>query len=219
MTTLAYYGQPHFYFQYLEPYLPKDLPLARLYPFFYFSISCVVLRTLLPLTIILFIFRKKPSEYGYRLKGTYEFAWGYIVLFILVLPFVIYASNLSSFQEKYPFGNEVLIEKSVPVQDFIVYQAFYGLVFISGESYWRGFVLFGLEKRFGYFSILIMIIPYCMSHFGKPVAEVYGSILAGAILGFLALKHRSFWLGVILHWSVAITMDMFAIYNRGIEFI
>jgi hypothetical protein len=37
------------------------------------------------------------------------------------------------------------------------------------------------------------------------------------VLGFLALRHRSFWLGVAVHWAAAITMDVLAIVMRGIE--
>ena len=36
-------------------------------------------------------------------------------------------------------------------------------------------------------------------------------------MGYLALRHRNFWLGVAVHWSVALSMDLLAIRARGIE--
>ena len=56
-----------------------------------------------------------------------------------------------------------------------------------------------------------MVVPYCMVHFGKPVPEVVGAIFAGIILGTLALRTRSIWCGVLIHISVAWTMDLLAL--------
>jgi membrane protease YdiL (CAAX protease family) len=56
-----------------------------------------------------------------------------------------------------------------------------------------------------------MVIPYAMIHFGKPVPEAFAAIVAGSLLGYFALRSRSFLWGAALHWSVAITMDIFAI--------
>ncbi len=98
-----------------------------------------------------------------------------------------------------------------------MYQLFYGIIFISGESFWRGYIIFGLQKDMGWFALIFMIIPYTMAHYGKPFPETIGAIAAGLVLGYLALKHRNFWLGVAAHWGIVITMDVSAIVRRGIE--
>jgi membrane protease YdiL (CAAX protease family) len=72
-----------------------------------------------------------------------------------------------------------------------------------------------LKKRFGYYSIFIMMIPYCMIHFGKPLPETIGAVFAGIVLGSMSLKSNSIWLGVLLHFSVAISMDFFAVWNMN----
>jgi hypothetical protein len=216
MTTLWYFGRIDFYYAHLHALVPPDWPMARMYPFFYFSLSCVVLRTGVPL-ILMRLLGRRPREYGYSPRGTFEFAWGYAILFAAVVPFLWYASTLPSFQSAYPFCSEAIVDGRIRVADFVVYQCFYALIFVSGESYWRGFVLFGLERAIGYLAIFVMVIPYCMSHYGKPPAEAFASVLTGIVLGFLALRHRSFWLGVAVHWSAAIVMDATAIIQRGIE--
>ena len=41
-------------------------------------------------------------------------------------------------------------------------------------------------------------------------------IIAGIILGTLSLKSRSIWLGVAIHFSVAITMDICSLWQKGL---
>jgi membrane protease YdiL (CAAX protease family) len=56
-----------------------------------------------------------------------------------------------------------------------------------------------------------MIVPYCMIHFQKPMAETFGAIIAGLVLGTLAMRTRSIWGGVAIHAAVALTMDVLAL--------
>lgn len=66
-------------------------------------------------------------------------------------------------------------------------------------------------------ALLFALVPYVCGHFGKPLAEALGAIAAGSVLGWLALKHRSVWLGVALHYGVALTMDVLAIARAGLR--
>jgi membrane protease YdiL (CAAX protease family) len=59
----------------------------------------------------------------------------------------------------------------------------------------------------------VMVVPYCMIHYGKPMPETLGAIVAGIVLGTLAMRTRSIWGGVLIHIAVAITMDMMAVAN------
>ncbi len=58
------------------------------------------------------------------------------------------------------------------------------------------------------------MLPYCMIHFCKPMAETIGAIAAGIVLGTLSFKSKNIWLGVAVHYSVAITMDICALYQK-----
>jgi len=60
-----------------------------------------------------------------------------------------------------------------------------------------------------------MSIPYCMIHFGKPFPETMAAIIAGIVLGTLSLKSRTIWMGVMIHYSVALTMDISALWQKG----
>ena len=98
---------------------------------------------------------------------------------------------------------------------FFAWQLCYRTQFFALEAFFRGFLLFALFKRFGYYSILIMVMPYCMIHFGKPILETLGAIVAGSVLGYLALKSKTWLHGALLHCSVGFLMDLFAIFQRG----
>lgn len=219
MTTFWYFGRSHFYLQHLDPLVPQDAPLRHLYPFFYFSLSSVVLRLLAPLLLARVLVRRPPRDYGFGPPRKFEYTWAYGLLWLAVLPFLAWAAGMPSFLQRYPFcGDAILRDGAVPIRDFLVYQAFYGLVFVSGEGFWRGFVVFGLRRHIGDLGILVMVTPYVMSHYGKPAPESFAAILTGLVLGFLALRHGSFWLGVAVHWAAALTMDLLAIRQHGWPF-
>jgi membrane protease YdiL (CAAX protease family) len=60
-----------------------------------------------------------------------------------------------------------------------------------------------------------MTVPYCMIHFGKPMAETFAAIAAGIILGLMSLKTRSIWFGACLHVAVAMSMDFLSLWHKG----
>lgn len=183
----------------------------RLIPYYYWAVASVFFRMMLPCLIVVLVYRERIRDYGYRLIGEVEHARIYLLLYFIMLPIVVFVSFQPSFQGKYPFYKGSMDG----LDHFVMYQLCYGIQFIALEAFFRGFMIFALFKRFGYYSVVIMTIPYCMIHFGKPMPETLGAIVAGLALGYLALKSKSWLYGALLHWSVGITMDLLAIYHKG----
>ncbi|MBI4508313.1 MAG: CPBP family intramembrane metalloprotease [Deltaproteobacteria bacterium] len=150
---------------------------------------------------------ERVRDYGLSFKGFRKHAWIYVVLYLLVLPAVLAASCTRPFQYTYPFYK--LASRSL--LDFLAWELLYGLQFLSLEFFFRGFILFGLRPSLGPHAIWVMCVPYCMIHYGKPMAETLGAIVAGLVLGTLSLRTRSIWCGVLVHVSVALTMDLLAL--------
>jgi membrane protease YdiL (CAAX protease family) len=73
----------------------------------------------------------------------------------------------------------------------------------------------GLRPRLGSCSIPVMMVPYCMIHFQKPLPETLGAIVAGLVLGFMSLRTRSIILGAAIHVSVALSMDFASLWRQG----
>jgi membrane protease YdiL (CAAX protease family) len=184
-----------------------------LLPYQYWGVSSLVIRVLIPVLIIVLVLREHPRDWGFRVRGQWHQLRPYAVALAFMIPVVYLVSALDSFQAKYPFYDLA----SQGGWHFWGYHLFYGLQFLGLEVFFRGFLLFGLYARLGYYAIPVMVIPYTMIHFGKPVPETFAAIIAGFVLGYLALKSKSVLWGFAVHWGVAITMDLMVI-GREIGF-
>jgi hypothetical protein len=182
-------------------------PYFLLLPYQFWGVSSLVIRVLAPLAVITIILRESPRDWGFRFTGQWEHLRPYVWFLAAMLPVLFLASSLGSFQAKYPLY-PLAVEGG---WHFWGYQLFYGMQFLGLEAFFRGFMVFGLYPRLGMYAVPVMVIPYTMIHFGKPAPETFAAILAGFILGYLALKSRSFLWGWMLHWGVAITMDLLVI--------
>ncbi len=177
----------------------------------YWSVGNFVLYVAIPAIVVLGIFRQPLSQFGLKLRGWHQNWWVYLAFYLLLLPAVVLASRWHSFQSKYPFYH--LDPAELPGPRFYVWELFYALQFVSLEFFFRGYMIQAGKKRLGPYVIFVMTVPYCMIHFGKPVQETLGAIVAGILLGFMALKTRSIWLGAGLHIAVAWTMDALAVWR------
>jgi membrane protease YdiL (CAAX protease family) len=68
----------------------------------------------------------------------------------------------------------------------------------------------------GRLAIFVAAVPYTMIHFHKPLPECLGAAGAGLVLGYLALRYRSFIGGVFLHAGVALAMDLLSVRASGL---
>ena len=167
-----------------------------------------------PVLLILFVFKEKVSDYGLSFRGAFKDYKLYLIMLMVMIPLVVYFSRTESFQSRYPFYN--LQKGEVFYPNFIIWEAFYFLQFFALEFFFRGFMVHGTKQRFGFYSVFVMTIPYCMIHFGKPMPETIAAIIAGVVLGVLSLKSRIIWMGVAIHCSVAIKMDVCALWQKGL---
>lgn len=212
LTIFYYYGKAN-YFRGSDieawvlglgvPWVTRN---ATMLPYVYWGLSSLVIRVLIPLAVIVWAFRESPADYGLTWKGQAKHVPTYAGLYLFMLPFLIWMAHVPSFQHAYPFWDDAPHSGT----RFWVYEGFYALQFIGVEFFFRGFVLFALFRKFGYHALLIVAIPYVMIHFNKPIPETLGALVAGIVLGYLALRAKSCVLGIVLHTSIAVTMDVLA---------
>jgi uncharacterized protein len=217
LTLYAYFGESRFYLANLAPRVNPALGVETaagqsLIAFGYQSAHAVAWRILVPLAWIVLVLRDRPREYGFRMPEPGHRAV-YLVLYLLMLPVLAAVSFLPSFRAMYPIWGEAFASPGI----LVPYLLAYGLRFAAVEAFFRGFLLFALYRRFGYHAVAIMVVPYCMIHFGKPFAETLGSIGAGLLLGYLALRGRSWVPGALLHWGIAISMDLLGLAQRHLN--
>lgn len=179
--------------------------------YLWWGTTSLVLRVLAPLLVIVFLLRRTPGEFGFRLRGTARHYPQYFALYLVMLPILIIVSGTDSFLSYYPFYDNAT-QGGVT---FWLYELGYAFQFVGVEAFFRGFLTFGLYRRFGLLSVVVMTIPYTMIHFAKPMPEAFAAIIAGLVLGVMALRSKSFVPGIVLHVAVAITMDLLVLWRVG----
>ncbi len=186
---------------------------ASLYKLIYWVSIIFFAYFIIPVFLIRLVFKEKLSNYGLQWGSFWKDSWLYLLMLAIMIPLVYFASRTESFQYRYPFYSPSINESLWP--NFWIWQFVYLLQFFALEFFFRGFMVHGLKRELGIYSIFVMTIPYCMIHFGKPMSETFAAIFAGLALGLMSLKSRSIALGVFLHYSVAITMDFAALWHEG----
>lgn len=173
------------------------------------AVACMVGYSLVPMLIVVLLHRRSPAAVGWRLGGVLRHLWVYVLLYLAMLPAILLVSERPAFIRTYPFVRGAADD----LRTLLWWETAYVLQFFALESFFRGYLLFTLERRFGWNAVFVMTVPYCLIHVHKPLPEALGAIGAGLVLGFLALRFRSWLGGALLHAMVAVTMDLLAV-NR-----
>ncbi len=183
------------YFQsFSDPYLIE---------YFYWFLGDFFTFLILGVLIIKLLFKENLKDYGFRL-GDYKLGFLLTIIFIVIMLILIWFVSASpSFAQKYPH----LPGARLNWNTFLIYEAGMLIYMFSWEFMWRGYMLFGLEEKFGYYSVLIQMIPFVILHNGKPFLETFGAIFGGIALGILALRTRSFYYCIIIHIGVMFSID------------
>jgi hypothetical protein len=217
LLVLGYsFGDRPFFIETFGPALSRRPGLARyadLLSYSYWSLAKLLGFGLLPL-LHLRLRGEREADYGLGLvpaavgSGVPRLPWlrMYLLLLVAVLPAVVAVSFTPTFQQSYPFYRQA----GRSVFDFLGWELPYLLTFVAVEFFFRGYLLFGLRRAFGSHALFISMVPYCMIHVLKPAPEALASIFSGLLLGTLALSTGSLWCGVLLHVTVALTMDLLA---------
>jgi len=197
-TSRRFFRENIFY-QYFEV-ITEGLFFEYLYWFIGDSLTFI----LLPILIIYFVLKEKPADYGFRFGDIKQGLLLTIIAVMFMVPVIWFASSTTSFVEQYPH----LPTARISWNTFFIYE-FALLIYMTGwEFIWRGFMLNGLYEKFGNEAIFIQAIPFVILHNGKPFMETLGAIPGAILLGFIALRVRSFYYCVLIHFSVIFLMDL-----------
>ena len=155
----------------------------------------VILYFIIPMAVILLLFREKPAIYGFQLgnwrTGLMWTAIGCAVMAIILL----FVTRLPSMQSFY----------SAKAPDDPLYLVYITFVDLFGwEFMWRGFMLFGLAAVIGPGpAIWLQAVPFAFMHLNKPEFEALTTLFGGAAFGFVAWQSGSFIYPLLIHWFIA----------------
>ncbi len=207
LTISWYFINPRFFNYSFKDYFQNDNIIVHLLPFAYWFLVDSILLFLIPALLIKSVFKEKLSNFGICF-GQKKIA---LVLttssIIFVLPIILFTSTANSFTKYFPLMQEITNSN---LYIFFVYEILFIIFIFSWEFIFRGYILFGLEKKFGFYAIFIQMIPFVILHNGKPFFETFASIFGGIFLGYLALRTRSAYYGFFIHTFILVTLDILA---------
>lgn len=189
----------------------------NLYGLIWWVFVSVTFYFVLPALFVKFAQKRPLSEIGLAFKMETGFLRLLLQCVAIMLPLVYLLSMTAGFAAKYPFlkvyNGDPYFGTTLLIWELVYFFQFFGL-----EFFFRGFLLHSLKPSLGAYSILVMTVPYTMIHFQKPMPETFAAIFAGIFLGWISYKYGTIWLGLVLHCTVAFSMDILALYNKGLLF-
>jgi membrane protease YdiL (CAAX protease family) len=145
---------------------------------------------LIPLVIVLIVFRDNPAEYGFTLGDWHAGLLLTLVGVILVAPILWLAGHGGVMKAYYQAQLSGLPWNT--------------LVDLFGwEFFFRGFILFAYARKFGPEALWLQAVPFALAHIGKPEVETLSTIFGGFAFGWVAYRTRSFVYPFLIHWFVA----------------
>jgi membrane protease YdiL (CAAX protease family) len=222
LTLQEYYGGRGIYDTELRPWLTelqaggwhfiKLEKYDELYSYGWWVFARVFGYVLVPLPAWKLLFPKDSLlDMGFRAGGFVSHLWIYGLLLALVVVAMLIVVQQPDFGSYYPFYK--LSSRSW--FDLLVWETIYFMQFFALEIFFRGWMVGALRRNFGAGAIFAMAAPYCMIHYGKPYLEANGAIIAGIVLGTLAMRTRSIYGGFLVHITVAFSMDFLALWHRN----
>jgi len=151
----------------------------------------VILYLIVPLIIIVFVFRENPKEFGF---GPGDWKAGLIITAIGILfmaPVIYYLGS----------GDESMKLYYQPHVNGLPWTTFLDL--IGWEFLFRGWILFGYARKFGPESLWLQAVPFALMHNGKPEVETLSTIFGGFAFGWIAYRTKSFIWPFLIHWFIA----------------
>ena len=150
------------------------------------------LEFLVPLAIIVLVWRENPRDYGLRL-GDWRLGLVVTAVGVAVLAVVIWI--VGRWPDFHSYYSQDIAGR--PTWRLIVDT---GIDLFAWEFFFRGWLLSAFGRRYGTDAIWLQMIPFALMHVWKPEIEQLSTVIGGAFFGILAWKTKSFAWGFLLHW-------------------
>lgn len=126
---------------------------------------------------------------------------------VLALAAVLALSFTTGFRHGYPVFKPAVLGGRV----LAAWLPLLALDLFAVELFYRGVLLTLLTPALGRHALFVMVVPYALTH--RDLVEALGAVPVGLLLGWLALASRSIWMGWLLHASVAVAVEVVAIWQ------
>jgi membrane protease YdiL (CAAX protease family) len=153
------------------------------------AIERTILFALVPLAVVVFAFRDRPSRYGLAL-GDWRSGLALMLFGCAVMtPVVLWFATLPEVRAYYGPSTE-------PLPGLLLTNA---LDLSASEFLFRGFLTLTLVRAIGPLGVLVATLPFVFAHLTKPELELFSTLAGGLVYGWLAWRTRSILWGTIGH--------------------
>jgi len=147
-------------------------PIAGLEPV---TIARLALFLVVPVGVVVLGFRDSPGRYALRLG---DWRWGLALLvagLVVMTPIIVGLGGLPEFRNYYgaasaPLGERLLNDLAE---------------LIPAEFLLRGFLMFALWRRIGPLALVVVQVPFVLTHIGKPDLELWSTFVGGSVFAWL----------------------------------
>lgn len=150
-----------------------------------------ILYLLIPLAVIVVVYREKPGDFGFSLGNWKLGLWLTLVCILLITPVLWIVTRINPDMQGY-YQDQL---KGLPWTTFVD--------LLGWEFIFRGWLLFGYSRKFGADALWLQSVPFALAHIGKPGIETLSTIFGGFIFGWVAWKTNSFVYPFLIHWFVS----------------
>jgi hypothetical protein len=171
----------------------------------FLAIERAILFGLVPLVIVVFGFRDRPSRYGATL-GDWRAGLALLAVGCAVMtPIVLVVGRSADIATYYAVG-------AAPVLEVVVTNV---LDLSAAEFALRGFLMLSLVRVVGPIGVLLATLPFVFAHLGKPEIELFSTLFGGLVYGWLAWRTRSIVWGAIGHVYILTLVTVVATAPAG----
>lgn len=150
----------------------------------------LILYLVIPLVIILLVFREHPRLYGLTVGDWRAGVLLTLCAAVLITPVLWLIARGGAMQSYYEAQLDGLPWSTL-------------LELVGWEFFFRGFILFAYARKFGPEALWLQAVPFALAHIGKPAIETLSTIFGGFAFGWLAYRTRSFLYPFLLHWYIS----------------
>jgi len=128
-----------------------------------------------PLGIVVLGFRDGPARYALRLG---DWRWGVALLvagLVVMTPIILAVAQQPGFRQYYGGATEPV---AVRFANSLV-------ELIPAEFLLRGFLMFALWRRIGPLALVVSLVPFVLTHVGKPDVELWSTFIGGSVFAWL----------------------------------
>lgn len=139
------------------------------------DVARFVLFLVVPYLVIVLAFRDDVRRYALRLG---DWRWGVALLgvgLVVMTPIILGLATLPAFRGYYGSGTTTL---GVALLNNLV-------SLLPAEFLLRGFLMFALWRRIGPLALVVVQIPFVLTHIGKPELELWSTFIGGAVYAWL----------------------------------